>query len=95
MARRPDPIPPGETLITRALVAQQLAARLAGELDDAGLAAWAFDRFYGEELGAVTFEAGAEDVVADVLDALMFGDDPSFRLDEEELRELIARLDTL
>jgi hypothetical protein len=27
-----------------------------------------------------------------VLDALMFGDDPSFRLDEEELRALVAQL---
>lgn len=95
MAGRPDPLPPGETLITRALLAEQITARLAGTLDDAALAAWAFERFYGEELGTVTFESGAEDAVADVLDALMFGDDPSFRLDEEELRELIARLGTL
>lgn len=95
MSRRPEPIPANEALITRALVAQQIAARLAGTLDDAGLAAWAFDRFYGQELGTVTFEPGAEDAVADALDALMFGDEPSFRLDEEELRELIARLDTV
>ena len=31
----------------------------------------------------------------DVLDALMFGDDPGFRLDEEELRALVAQLGTL
>ncbi len=95
MPRQTDQISPSEGLITRALVAEQINARLAGTLDDVALAAWAFDRFYGEELGTVTFEVGAEHVVGDVLDALMFGDDPSFRLDEEELRELIAQLGTL
>lgn len=95
MPRQTDQISPSEGLITRALVAEQITARLAGTLDDASLAAWAFDRFYGEELGTVTYESGAEDVVADALDALMFSDDPSFRLDEEELRELIAQLGTL
>jgi hypothetical protein len=38
---------------------------------------------------------GAEPVIADALDALMFDDDPGFQLDQEELRALIARLSTL
>ena len=84
-----------DTTITRAALARRIEARLAGTLGDAALAAWAFDRFYAEELGTERYEAGAEDVIADVLDALMFDDDPSFRLDETELRGLLAQLGTL
>ena len=59
------------------------------------MAAWAFDRFYAEELGSEAYEIGAEATIADVLDALMFADDPGFRLDEEELRGLVAQLGKL
>ncbi|HWQ14261.1 MAG TPA: hypothetical protein VNL77_15790 [Roseiflexaceae bacterium] len=82
------------TTLTRAAVAERIAQRLAGRLSDAALAAWAFDRFYEVELGAASLETGAEDVLEDALDALMFGDDPAFRLSEEELRALAARLTT-
>ena len=82
-------------ITTRAMVAAQIEARLAGQLTDKALAAWAFDRFYAEEVGSEMYEAGAEAAMSDALDALMFGDDPGFRLDEEELRVLIARLGTL
>jgi hypothetical protein len=81
-----------ETTITRAAIVERIEARLAGTLADAALAAWAFERFYAEELGEEDYEDGAEPVIADVLDALMFGDDPGFRLDEEELRALVAQL---
>ena len=84
----------GSTL-TRVALARQIEARLAGTLSDTALAAWAFDRFYAEELGMESYEPGAEDIIADIRDALMFGDDPSFRLDETELRGLLARLGTL
>ena len=82
-------------ILTRAAVIAQIENRLAGRLDDAGLASWAFDRFYARELGQEGYEAGAEPAIADALDALMFDDDPGFRLDQEELRALIARLSTL
>lgn len=88
-------MPEHDNSITRAALARQIEARLAGTLGDAALAAWAFDRFYAEELGTEAYESGAEAVIADVLDALMFDDDPSFRLDESELRGLLARLGTL
>jgi hypothetical protein len=81
--------------VTRAAVIAQIEERLAGRLDDAGLAAWAFDRFYAQELGQEDYELGAEPVIADALDMLMFDDDPGFRLDQEELRDLIVRLSTL
>lgn len=95
MAQRSEPAAAGGKIITRALVARQIEARLAGTIGDAALAAWAFDRFYAEELGAEMYEAGAETAIADVLDALMFDDDPTFRLSEAELRDLIARLGSL
>jgi hypothetical protein len=81
-----------QAIITREALLAQVEDRLAGRLSDDALAAWAFDRFYAEELGYEQYEAGAEQQIADVLDALMFDDDPGFRLDEEELRGLIARL---
>ena len=92
MARQHEPAPQPDHVLRRTAVARQIEARLAGLLDDATLAAWAFDRFYAEELGSEAFESGAEEAIADALDALMFDDDPSFRLDEAELRGLLARL---
>jgi hypothetical protein len=83
------------SILTRAAVSARIADRLDGRLDNAALAAWAFDHFYAEELGQVHYEAGAEPLIADVLDRLMFNDDPGFRLAEEELRALIAQLDAL
>ncbi len=80
------------SVLTRAAVIAQIEARLAEKLDDAALAAWAFDRFYAVELDREHYEPGAEEVIADALDALMFDDDPDFRLDQEELRALAAQL---
>ena len=82
-------------ILTRAAVIERIAARLDGRLDDVGLAAWAFDRFYAEELGTEEYEPGAGGVIADALDVLMFDDDPGFQLGEEELRTLIAQLGTV
>ena len=79
-------------LITRVALVARIEARLSGQITDSALAAWAFDRFYAEELGEETYEPGAEPAIADALDALMFSDDPGFQLDEEELRALIAQL---
>src|SRR5262245_8033806 len=83
------------SIVTHAAVIAQIEDRLAGRLDDSALAAWSFDRFYAKERGQEDYEAGAEPVIADALDVLMFDDDPSFQLDQEELRALIARLSTL
>ena len=89
------PAPTRDPITMRATIVARIEARLSGQLTDTELAAWAFDRFYAEELGSEAYEAGAEVVITSVLDALMFGDDPGFRLDEEELRALIAQLGTL
>ena len=84
-----------DQVITRMAVASQIKARLENATDDAALAAWAFERFYAEELGVESYEPGAETVVAEVLDALMFADDPSFHLDKKGLRDALARLGTV
>lgn len=92
---QPD-VPARQTnILTCAALITQIEGRLAGRIDDSALAAWAFDRFYAQELGQEDYEVGAETAIADVLDALMFDDDPGFRLGQEELRALIARLSTL
>jgi hypothetical protein len=90
--RHPIPADDQAYAITRAAVIGQIEARLAGQLDDATLAAWAFDRFYAAELGKEHYESGAEPAIADALDVLMFDDDPGFQLDVEELRALAAQL---
>ena len=95
MAQLSQPALSRDSITTRATIVAHIEARLSGELTDTALAAWAFDRFYAEELGSEAYEAGAEVAMTDVLDALMFGDDPGFRLDEEELRALVAQLGTL
>ena len=95
MNQPPQPALSRDPIVTRAAIAARIAARLSGQLSDMALAAWAFDRFYAEELGSEAYEAGAEAAIADALDVLMFGDDPGFRLDEEELRALAAQLGTL
>ena len=82
-------------ITTRSAVAERIEARRTGQLSSAALAAWAFDRFYAEELGNEVYEPGAEDLISEVLDALIFGDDPGFQLDEEDLRALIAQLGSL
>jgi len=95
MTLPPNSVSARSSITTRAAIVKRIEARLLGQLTDADLAAWAFERFYAEELGSEAYEAGAEVAIADVLDALMFADDPGFRLVEEELRALIAQLGTL
>lgn len=79
-------------LITRAALLAQIKAHLTGALGDKALARWAFDRFYAEEVGEEEYDPADAPLLAEALDQLMFADDPHFRLSEEELRALAARL---
>lgn len=79
-------------ILLRSDVTAKLEDRLAGRLDAAALAAWAFERFYEIDQGERTVPPEDADVVADVLDELMFADDESFALDEADLQRLLARL---
>jgi hypothetical protein len=82
---------PAATL-TRAQLAEQIGQRLAGQITDARLAKWAFDHFYRLEVEEERCEEGAEELIAEALDALMFGDEPGFQLQDDELRALAERL---
>lgn len=79
-------------MVSRNEVIAVIEAHLAGRLTADGLAAWAFDRFYAEELADTESTESADEVIAAVLDDLMFADDPHFALDEADLRNLIVRL---
>jgi hypothetical protein len=84
----------GEELpaLGREEVAAKLRERLAGRLDAKALAAWAYARFYEEEMEQLSLEPGADDLLREVLDELMFADDETFALDDDALRALLTRL---
>lgn len=79
-------------LLTRADIVTQLRACRAGTLTQAGLAAWAFKQFYDEDLELLEFEDEADEEIRDVLDTLMFCDDPNFALDDAALDALVKQL---
>jgi hypothetical protein len=84
----------GEELpvLGREEVAAKLRERLAGRLDAKALAAWAYARFYEEEMEELSLEPDADDLLREVLDELMFADDEAFALDDDALQALLKRL---
>ena len=87
------------TLLTRNILIDKLRTALPQtdmSVDSAAsesLAAWAFDQFYAEEAGAVTFEAGYRRAIGGVLDDLMFSDQPGFGLTAGTLQQMISQLE--
>ncbi|NTV63363.1 MAG: hypothetical protein HGA65_07470 [Oscillochloris sp.] len=79
-------------MIHRNDITAKIYERLSGQINDATLAAWAFDHFYAIEQAEEEVEANAQELVADALDELMFADEKPFALDDADLRRLIARL---
>jgi hypothetical protein len=79
-------------LLTRADIVDQLRACRAGTLSQAALAAWAFKQFYDEDLELLEFEEEADEEIRDILDTLMFCDDPHFALDDAALDALVKQL---
>lgn len=79
-------------IVTRSDVSAKLEARLAGRIDAEALAAWAFDLFYKLDQDELEVADEDVDVIAAVLDELMFADDERFALDEADLRRLFQRL---
>lgn len=79
-------------ILARSAVITKLEEGLTGTIDAGGLAAWAFDCYYAIEQGQLRVEPADTDLIAAILDELMFADEPSFALDEADLRRLIARL---
>lgn len=80
-------------VLTRQDVREQLAGFLDGRLSTQRLAAWAFDSFCDEEEELLVYEPGYDEVIADVLDELVWVDSAPFTLDPEVARELLRRLD--
>ncbi len=78
--------------LTRAEIGEQIDQFVTGRLTARQLAAWAFDHFYQAEEGALIYEVGYEDLIEDVLDALMWGDSPPFVLDVTQAQGLQDRL---
>ena len=79
--------------LTRAEVRRQIERFIRGEITSGALAKWAFDQFYAYEEDRLSYEAGYEDAIDDVLDELMFIDTPEFELDADAARQLQHDLD--
>lgn len=79
-------------IVERATLIAMLEAYLAGQISAGELARRAFDMFYDLDQGALAVYEEDIDVVAEVLDELIFADDTHFALGEADVRRLIARL---
>ncbi len=80
------------TELSRAALVAQIERYIQGSLSGPALAAWAFDQFYAEAEGRLTYEPGHQTIIDDVLDDLMWGDSPPFTLELEAARNLQRRL---
>ena len=78
--------------LTRAAVRAEIECFLQGTRTRKALAAWAFDQFGDEAEGMLSYEGGKEDVIAEVLDELMWADAAPFVLEAATARELQQRL---
>lgn len=81
------------TTLNRATVTQQIERFTHNQLSPQALAAWAFDQICDEEEELLEYEPGYDEVIAAVLDDLMWADEPTFRLDHDTARALQMRLE--
>ncbi|QSQ18029.1 type II 3-dehydroquinate dehydratase [Myxococcus landrumensis] len=84
--------PSATELLTRALVRQKVSERLAGKLTAAELAAWARSRYEAVQSG-LPAEHGQKQMLEDSLQRLTLSHLPSTRLSDEQLVDLMTRLD--
>jgi 3-dehydroquinate dehydratase-2 len=80
-------------LLSRALVRQKIAERLAGKLSPAALATWARTHWLEVQRGAPA-ESGQRELLEDTLQRLTLSTLPASRLTDEQLIELMTQLDT-
>ena len=78
--------------LTRALVRQKIAERLSGRLSPAGLATWARAQWHEVQRGAPA-ESGQRDLLEDLLQTLFLAVTPNQPLSDDQLIELMTRLD--
>jgi hypothetical protein len=81
-----------DQVLTRAAIRGQLERFQAGDLTATRLAAWAFKQFADEEEEMLVYEPDHEDLIADVLDDLMWTDATPFALDMAKAQALVERL---
>lgn len=89
--KRPNALPAAGVL-SRALVRQRIADRLAGRLTASGLATWARAQWQEVQRGAPA-EAGQRELLEDALQALVLSTQTASRLSDEQLIDLMAQLD--
>ncbi|WP_044889469.1 type II 3-dehydroquinate dehydratase [Myxococcus hansupus] len=83
---------PAADLLTRALVRQKISDRLSGRLSAAELAAWARSQYQAVQRGAPA-ENGHRDLLEESLQSLTLSNLPATRLSDEQLVDLLTRLD--
>jgi hypothetical protein len=80
------------TVVTRQMVHDEIERYAMGETSGKEIAAWAFDQFYDQCEGVVSYESGYRRVIDTVLEKLMWADTDSFALDLDEARRLQREL---
>ncbi len=78
--------------ISRYAVRERIAARLGGKISPSALATWAREQWLNLERGAAT-EVGQRELLSEALQSLALSATPAGKLDDNELVELMTRLD--
>jgi hypothetical protein len=79
-------------ILIRNDIITQLERYQAGAQSAAALAAWAMDQFYAIDQGRLSVDLADAELIADLLDELMFADDERFALAATDVHRLIERL---
>jgi 3-dehydroquinate dehydratase II len=83
---------PGDEFLSRALVRQKIADRLAGKVSASGLATWARRHWLEVQRGAPA-ESGQRELLEDCLQSLVVSATPASKLSEDQLIELMTQLE--
>lgn len=83
---------PATDLLTRALVRQKISDRLAGRLSPSELATWARSQWEAVQRGAPA-ESGHRELLEESLQSLTLSALPKTKLSDEQLVDLLTRLD--
>ena len=83
---------PAADMLTRALVREKIADRLAGKLSPAALATWARTQWLEVQRGAPA-ESGHRDMLEDSLQTLTLSTLPATRLTDEQLVDMMTQLE--
>ncbi len=92
LGRKVKQATPAANLLTRALVRQKIADRLAGRMTPAELATWARTQWNEVQRGAPA-ESGYREQLEDFLQRLTLSTLPASRLTDEQLVDMMTRLD--